>query len=159
MDVLLTRTADRQMFRRTRSARRSCKPSWPSPAPYSVSARPQIMLQLLVDKRQTLQVGDLVPVGDLWDVVAHGEEAFSDVLRVNFDNAKRLYHNKLRPMLEEQHEVHLEHDLTHAHTDPELAQRLQASTTMTAYSRRSSWQHWCWKSRRSRTLPQVVWQH
>ena len=42
---------------------------------------------------------------------------------MNFDNAKRLYHNKLRPMLKEQHEVHLEHDLTHAHTNPELAQR------------------------------------
>jgi hypothetical protein len=127
MDVLLTRTADRQMFRQV----------YPfSPALVqtlvAVSSALQrertalkIMLQLLVDKRQTLQVGDLVPVGDLWDVVAHGEEAFSDVLRVNFDNAKRLYHNKLRPMLEEQHEVHLEHDLTHAHTDPELAKRLQ----------------------------------
>ena len=65
----------------------------------------KIMLQLLVDKRDTLQVGDLMPLGDLWDVVAHGDEAFTDVMRVNFENAKRLYHNKLRPMLEEQHEV------------------------------------------------------
>ena len=127
LDVLLTRTADRQMFRQV----------YPfSPALVqtlvAVSSALQrertalkIMLQLLVEKRQTLQVGDLVPVGDLWDAVAHGEEAFSDVLRVNFENAKRLYHNKLRPMLEEQHEVHLEHHRTPAHTDPDLAPRLQ----------------------------------
>ena len=38
-------------------------------------------------------------------MVAHGDEAFSDVMRVNFENAKRLYHSKLRPMLEEQHQV------------------------------------------------------
>ena len=42
----------------------------------------KIMLQLLVEQRDTLKVGDLIACGDLWDVVAHGEEAFSDVMRV-----------------------------------------------------------------------------
>ena len=47
---------------------------------------------------------------------------------MNFENAKRLYHNKLRPMLEDQHGVQLEHDRARADTDPELAQRLQRCT-------------------------------
>ena len=99
MDVLLTRTADRQMFRQVYLFSPALVQTLVAVSSALQRERTalKIMLQLLVDKRQTLQVGDLVPVGDLWDVVAHGEEAFSDVLRVNFDNAKRLYHNKLRP--------------------------------------------------------------
>ena len=93
----------------------------------------KIMLQLLVEKRDTLRLGDLIPCGDLWDVVAHGEEAFTDVMRVNFENAKRLYHDKLRPLLEEQHEVSLEHDRARAagrardrHAAPAVRQRRPA---------------------------------
>src|SRR5262249_15550717 len=54
----------------------------------------------LVDRRDTLRLGDLLPVGDLWDAVAGGEEAFSDVLLVKVRHARRLYLQKLRPMLE-----------------------------------------------------------
>ena len=57
-------------------------------------------------------------------MVAHGEEAFSDVMRASFENAKRLYHNKLRPLLEEDNEVSLEHDRPRGRADPELARRL-----------------------------------
>ena len=63
----------------------------------------KVMLQLLVDQRETLQLGDLVPVGDLFDVIADGDEAFSEEMRIHFDNAKRLYVQKLLPMLERQH--------------------------------------------------------
>src|SRR5262249_5684792 len=63
----------------------------------------KVMCQLLVDQRATLQVGDLVPVGDLFDVVAHGDEAFSAEMAIHFENAKRLYHQKLLPVLEKQH--------------------------------------------------------
>lgn len=63
----------------------------------------KIMLQLLVEKKGQLRLGELVPVGDLWDAVAHGEEAFSDVLRKRFDDARKLYHQKLRPVLEEEY--------------------------------------------------------
>src|SRR5207302_1687878 len=70
----------------------------------------KIMLQLLVEKRDTLKVGELIPVGDLWDMVAHGEESFSDVMRANFENARKLYHHKLRPLLEEVNGVNVEHD-------------------------------------------------
>ena len=65
----------------------------------------KVMLQLLVDQRDTLKVGDLVPVGDLFDVIAEGDEAFSEGMRIHFDNAKQLYHRKLLPMLERTHSL------------------------------------------------------
>ncbi|MFI5456744.1 MAG: hypothetical protein ACHRXM_14960 [Isosphaerales bacterium] len=63
----------------------------------------KVMVQLLVDHRDTLRVGDIVPVGDLFDVIAHGDEAFSQDMAIHFDNAKRLYHQKLLPLLEKPH--------------------------------------------------------
>lgn len=63
----------------------------------------KVMMQLLVDQQETLKVGDIVPVGDLFDVVAQGDEAFSQEMKVLFDTARKLYHEKLLPMLEAQH--------------------------------------------------------
>ena len=127
LETLLTHEADRAMFRMV-------YPFSPAlvqtlVAVSSVLQRERtalkLMLQLLVDRRDTLRLGELIPVGDLWDVVAHGEEAFSDVMRVNFANARSLYHQKLRPLLEEVNGVDVEHDRPKAASDPELARRLQ----------------------------------
>ena len=85
----------------------------------------KLMLQMLVNRRDTLRLGDVIPLGDLWDVVAHGDEAFTDVMRVNFTNAKNLYQNKLVPMLEQQHGIDLEVDREKAKTNPDIAERLQ----------------------------------
>jgi hypothetical protein len=126
LETLLTHEGDREMFRQV-------YPFSPAlvqtlVAVSSVLQRERtalkIMLQLLVEKRRTLKVGDLIPCGDLWDMVAHGEEAFSDVMRACFENAKRLYHNKLRPILEELNDVSIDHDRGRAGSDPELAKRL-----------------------------------
>lgn len=68
----------------------------------------KIMLQLLVDQKDRLRLGDIVPVGDLFDAVAEGDEAFSDVMRVHFENAKKLYQQKLRPILERDHNLTFE---------------------------------------------------
>jgi hypothetical protein len=127
MEILLTREADRAMFKMV-------YPFSPAlmQALVAVSSALQrertalkIMLQLLVNRRDTLRLGDVIPLGDLWDVVAHGDEAFTDVMRVNFENAKRLYQNKLRPMLEQQHEIDLEVDRERAKTNTEIAEKLQ----------------------------------
>ena len=105
MNILLTREGDRAMFRKV-------YPFSPALvqtliAVSSVLQRERtalkVMMQLLVDHRDTLKVGDLVPVGDLFDVIAHGDEAFSQDMAIHFDNAKRLYHQKLLPVLEKQH--------------------------------------------------------
>lgn len=127
MEVLLTREADRAMFKLV-------YPFSPAliQALVAVSSALQrertalkIMLQLLVNRRDTLRLGDVIPLGDLWDVVAHGDEAFTDVMRVNFENAKRLYQTKLLPMLTQQHEVDLEVDRERAKTNKESAEKLQ----------------------------------
>ncbi len=126
MEVLLTREADRALFKMV-------YPFSPAliQALVAVSSALQrertalkIMLQLLVNRRDTLRLGDVIPLGDLWDVVAHGDEAFTDVMRLNFENAKRLYQQKLRPLLEQQHEIDLEVDVERAKTNPEIAERL-----------------------------------
>jgi len=105
MDVLLTSEGDREMFRKV-------YPFSPALvqtliAVSSVLQRERtalkVMMQLLVDQRDSLEVGDIVPVGDLFDVIAHGDEAFSQEMAIHFDNAKRLYHQKLLPVLETQH--------------------------------------------------------
>ena len=59
-----------------------------------------MLAQLLMEKRDELKVGDLVPVGDLYDVIRDGEEPFSDQLKRHFESARRLYDGKLRPMVE-----------------------------------------------------------
>ena len=39
-------------------------------------------------------------MGDLFDVIAEGDEPFTQAMRIHFDNAKKLYDQKLLPMLE-----------------------------------------------------------
>jgi hypothetical protein len=63
----------------------------------------KVMQQLLVEQKDRLKLGDIVPVGDLFDAIAEGDEAFSDVMKVHFENAKKLYQQKLRPILERDH--------------------------------------------------------
>ncbi len=127
MEVLLTREADRGMFKLV-------YPFSPAliQALVAVSSALQrertalkIMLQLLVNRRDSLRLGDVIPLGDLWDVVAHGDEAFTDVMRMNFENAKKLYQTKLLPMLEQQHEIDLEVDRERAKTSRDIAEKLQ----------------------------------
>jgi hypothetical protein len=102
LDTLLTTDADRDMFRKV----------YPfSPALVqtliAVSSALQrertalkLMLQLLVDRRADLELGQLIPVGDLWDVIAEGDEPFSEGMRLHFENAKRLFGQRLLPLLE-----------------------------------------------------------
>src|SRR5262249_28575111 len=65
----------------------------------------RVMLQLLVEQRDTLELGEIVPVGDLFDVIAQGNDPFTEGMRVHFENARRLWSRKLLPMLETQHEL------------------------------------------------------
>ncbi len=65
----------------------------------------KVMLHLLVDQRNHLELGQFVPVGDLWDVVASSDQPFSADLKKAFERAKNLYRTKLRPMLMADHKV------------------------------------------------------
>ena len=78
----------------------------------------RVMLQLLVDQRETLRLGDLVPLGDLFDVIAEGDDPFTEEMRISFDRAKRLYYQKLLPMLERQHSMTRDEARSRPHDDP-----------------------------------------
>ncbi len=105
IETLLTREGDRKLFQQV-------FPFTPAlvtvlVALSSVLQRERtairVMLQLLVDQRETLELGDLIPVGDLWDVIAEEAEPFSDEMRRHFENAQRLYTQKILPLLEKEH--------------------------------------------------------
>jgi hypothetical protein len=60
----------------------------------------KLMSELLSAHRNELRLGDLVPVGDLYPVIAQGgDKPFVDSLKVMFDAADKLYKTKLRPYL------------------------------------------------------------
>lgn len=126
LDTLLTTTADRDMFRKV-------YPFTPALVQtlIAVSAALQrertalkLMLQLLVDRRADLELGQLIPVGDLYDAIAEGEEPFSEGMRLHFENAKRLYNQRLLPMLERQHSVTWE-AIKLGQADPTAARNLR----------------------------------
>ncbi|HEY8665871.1 MAG TPA: hypothetical protein VIL86_04355, partial [Tepidisphaeraceae bacterium] len=119
MDTLLANEYDREMFR-------LIYPFSPALMETLIAASSmlqrertalKVMMQILVEQQETLKVGDIVPVGDLYDAVAHGDEAFSQDMKVHFDNARKLYHEKLLPMLESQHAARREELLAKPLTD------------------------------------------
>lgn len=65
----------------------------------------KVMLLLLVRHRNTLTVGNLIPVGDLYDVIAEEATPFSESMRQHFDIAQRLLKTKLVPLLEAEHSI------------------------------------------------------
>ena len=65
----------------------------------------KVMAKLLSEQRDSLKLGDIVPVGDLFDQVCQGDEAFSSDMKMHFENANRLYNSHLRPLLEDEHKI------------------------------------------------------
>ncbi len=63
----------------------------------------RLLLMLLVNRREDLELGQVIPVGDLWDVISDQQEPFSDVILQTFRSAQKLYDTRLRPMLLQQH--------------------------------------------------------
>jgi hypothetical protein len=102
--TLLTQDANREAFRQTYPF----SPAFVQALVASSSALQRertalrIMLQMLVERRDSLRLGELIPVGDLWDAVAGSEDAFSDILLSKVRHARKLYQQKLRPILEEE---------------------------------------------------------
>jgi hypothetical protein len=59
----------------------------------------KIMMQLLVDNQDSMKLGELVPVGSLFAAMLEGHDAFSQELRHQFERARKLWEQKLRPAL------------------------------------------------------------
>ncbi|MGH9277050.1 MAG: phage resistance protein [Acidimicrobiales bacterium] len=65
----------------------------------------RVLLDLLVARRDVLEVGQLVPVGDLYDVIDNADHPFSEVMAAAFDQARKIYRNQLRPALLDDHHL------------------------------------------------------
>ncbi len=64
----------------------------------------KVMAQLLVQGRDHLLVTDVIPVGDLYDVMVEGgDQPLTDEMKTHFAIARDLYRTKLRPMLMADH--------------------------------------------------------
>jgi hypothetical protein len=60
----------------------------------------KLMQIILSDRRDTLRLGQLVPLGDLFDAIADGNDSpFTQRLKSEFDKARSLYTGTLRPQM------------------------------------------------------------
>lgn len=110
LNTLLTREGDRAMFRQVYPFSPVLIQTLVAISSLLQRERTalKLLLQILVDQRETLELGDLVPVGDLYDVIESGDEPFSQAMKIRFDQARKLYRQKLVPLLEQDHGVTLE---------------------------------------------------
>ncbi|MFE3449920.1 hypothetical protein ACFXJ8_13385 [Nonomuraea sp. NPDC059194] len=89
----------------------------------------KLMGQLFANHRDDLRLGQLVPLGELYPVIADGgDKPFVDSLKVVFEAADKLYKTKLRPYLLTSANVTEDDVEQYLHrpesiTDPQLAQR------------------------------------
>jgi len=60
----------------------------------------KLLMELLIEHIRDLKVGDIVGVGDLFDVLAGGDDTTDGPMRARFDAAKDLYRNQLLPMIQ-----------------------------------------------------------
>lgn len=110
MSVLLTRTSKREDFRDLYPFSPALVETLVVVASLLQRERTaiKVMVQLLSKQRETLALGEIIPLGDLFDEIAQGDDAFSADMKVFFDKANTLYQQTLRPMLESQHQLSFE---------------------------------------------------
>lgn len=83
----------------------------------------KLMGELLSQRRDNLFLGQLVPLGDLYEVLtAHGDRPFVADKRVMFEAADRLYRNDLRPYLRRLYEVSEDDIGAYLHRPAEIAE-------------------------------------
>ncbi|GEL17286.1 hypothetical protein [Pseudonocardia asaccharolytica] len=87
----------------------------------------KLMQQILVDRRDDLRLGQLVPLGDLFDAIADGnDQPFTEKLKHEFDQARTLYQRTLRPMLLEQRGLTEEQAAGHTEAPPAVLATFRA---------------------------------
>lgn len=88
----------------------------------------KVMMQLLIDRRADLELGAVIPIGDLYDAIALEADPFTDEIRELFDAARRLDRNKLRPLLAREHGLPADEvedlELSARRGDAEAAERI-----------------------------------
>src|SRR5690606_34023268 len=61
----------------------------------------KLLMELLVEHVPDLKLGEVVRVGDLFDVLAGGEEPADGVMRARFSSAKELYKHQFLPLIQD----------------------------------------------------------
>ncbi len=59
----------------------------------------KVMQRMLVDRRETLTIDDVIPVGDSFDYIVEGQQPLDTQAAALFRSAAALYREKLRPLL------------------------------------------------------------
>lgn len=127
LDILLTRDGDKQMFEKV-------YPFSPALVQVLVALSSmlqrertalKLLLQLLVQNRDRLELGGVIPLGELFDVIIDGDEPFTAAIKVLFDRARETWRQKFRPMLEAEHEVS-DQEVRDGTADPQRARRYRA---------------------------------
>ncbi len=63
----------------------------------------RLLTEILVEHAEDLVIGDLVGVGDLYDVLAGGEDTADGPMKARFDAARQLYRHRLLPVIQAKH--------------------------------------------------------
>lgn len=105
MSTLLGKTGDREMFRQVYPFSPALIQTLVAVSSLLQRERTalKLLVQLLSAQRERLTLGDVVPVGDLFDVLAEGDEPFSQEMKAHFLNARKFYRQQLVPLLEARH--------------------------------------------------------
>jgi len=127
LDILLTREGDKQMFAQVYPFSPALVQTLVALSGLLQRERTalKLMLQLLVKNRDQMTVGDVIPVGDLFDVIMDGDEPFTPVIKRMFDRAREIWQRKLLPMLEDEHGLEAE-AVAAGTVDPVKARRFRA---------------------------------
>jgi hypothetical protein len=62
----------------------------------------KLLMEMLVEHIGDLAIGEVVRVGDLFDVLAAGQESADGVMRARFEAAKQVYRYQLLPLIQRQ---------------------------------------------------------
>jgi hypothetical protein len=127
LDILLTHEGDKRMFEQV-------YPFSPALVQVLVALSSllqrertalKLMLQLLVKNKDRLPVGDVIPVGELFDVIIDGDEPFTPAIKNLFDRAREVWTRKFVPMLELEHGI-ADQDARDGTADPAAMRRYRS---------------------------------
>jgi hypothetical protein len=127
LDILLTHEGDKQMFEQVYPFSPALVQALVALSGLLQRERTalKLMLQLLVKNKDRLLVGDVIPVGDLFDVIIEGDEPFTPVIKHLFDRAREVWTRKFVPLLEAEHNI-ADQDVRDGNADAGAIRRYRA---------------------------------
>ncbi|WP_034267098.1 BREX-2 system ATPase PglY [Actinospica robiniae] len=94
----------------------------------------KLIQQILVEQRETAKLGNIIPLGDLYDVISRsGDEPFMEDLKAEFHKAQAFYRQEVTPYLLGEHQLTQEDVERYLRSPqdvvPELARRAEQYRT------------------------------